>query len=212
MTKMAMTLTVIVAALSLLGVVFTIAFLINGGANEGFAEYPTATNLHVIPGLIYLALAPLQFLSSVRKRFPTYHRRAGQLLSSIGLVLGTAGLFIALIFPYSGFAEQIIVGGFALFFLLSIIRGFQYARARDFARHREWMMRAFAIGLSIVTMRLIFIPVLVAVGNPTREQAELYSIVSFTIAFFLHSLVAELWIRHTRPSQGVSGVTVTSTV
>ena len=62
------------------------------------------------------------------------------------------------------------------------------------------MMRAFAIGLSIVTMRLIFIPILIAIGGPTREEAEFYSIVAFTIAFVVHAVVAEFWIRYTRPA------------
>lgn len=201
MTKARTTLTSVVGLLSVLGVLFTVSFLIRGGANEGFSEYPIVTNLHVIPGLIYLTLAPLQFLSSIRNRFRTYHRWSGRVLATIGLMLGNAALFISVVFPYSGFAEQIIVSGFAVFFLISIVKGFQYARAGHYAEHREWMLRAFAIGLSIVTMRLIFIPILVAVGEPTREEAEFYSIVSFTLAFCIHSPVAELWIRHTRPAQ-----------
>ncbi len=198
MTKLETTMTSLVGVLSILGVVFTVAFMINGGANEGFEEYPVVTNLHVIPGLLYLALAPLQFLSPIRDRFRSYHRWSGRLLAAIGLILGGAALFISLVFPYSGLAEQIIVSGFAVFFLISIVKGFQTARARRFAEHREWMLRAFAIGLSIVTMRLIFIPILVAIGGPTRAEAEFYSIVSFTIAFVVHSLGAELWIRYTR--------------
>ncbi len=198
MTKLETTMTSLVGVLSLLGVVFTVTFMIRGGANEGFAEYPVVTNLHVIPGLLYLALAPLQFLSPIRDRFRSYHRWSGRLLATVGLILGAAALFISLVFPYSGLAEQIIVSGFAVFFLFAIVRGVQTARSRRFAEHREWMMRAFSIGLSIVTMRLIFIPILVAIGGPTRAEAELYSIVSFTIAFVLHALGAELWIRHTR--------------
>lgn len=201
MSKAKTTVACLGGLLSILGIVFTISFLIRGGANEGFEEYPTVTSLHVIPGLIYLALAPLQFAGPIRERFRTYHRWSGRLLASIGLIMGAAALFISLVFPYSGIAEQIIVSAFSLFFLFSIIRGFQSARSRRYAEHREWMLRAFAIGLSIVTMRLIFIPILVAVGNPTREIAEFYSIVSFTIAFCVHSLFAELWIRFTRKTR-----------
>ncbi len=200
MTRLHASLNFIVGFLSIAGVVFTITFLINGGANEGFAEYPTVTFLHVVPGLVYLALAPLQFLSAVRTKSPAFHRWSGRVLAAIGLILGAAGLFISLVFPYSGLPEQIIVSGFAVFFLVSIVNGYRSARAKQFAEHREWMMRAFAIGLSIVTMRLIFIPMLIATGGPTREEAEFFSIVAFTIAFVLHSLIAEAWIRYTRRS------------
>jgi len=193
-------LTTVVGLLCVAGVLFTIRFMFTGGENEGFSEYPTITNLHVLPGLIYLALAPLQFLSSVREKYPRYHRLSGRLLAVIGVVLGFTAVFISLVFPYSGLAEQIIVTGFGVFFLVSIIKGVQCARARQFVRHREWMMRAFSIGLSIVTMRLIFIPMLMATGGPTREDAELFSIVSFTIAFVIHAVGAELWIRYSRPN------------
>ena len=194
------TLTVVVGVLSVAGVLFTIRFMFTGGENEGFSEYPTITNLHVLPGLIYLALAPVQFLSSVREKYPRYHRLIGRLLAVIGVVLGSTAMFISLVFPYSGLAEQIIVTGFGVFFVVSIAKGVQCARARQFARHREWMMRAFSIGLSIVTMRLIFIPMLIATGGPTRDDAELFSIVSFAIAFLIHAIGAELWIRYTRPN------------
>lgn len=200
MTKAETTLTSIVGLLSVLGVIFTITFLIRGGANEGFEEYPAVTSAHVIPGLIYMALAPLQFLRPIRQRYPAYHRWSGRILAATGLVLGAAALFIAIVFPYSGPAEQVIVGAFAVFFLISIVRGVTEARRAQYALHREWMMRAFAIGLSIVTMRLIFIPILIAVGGPIREEAEFYSILAFTIAFVVHALFAEFWIRYTRPA------------
>jgi uncharacterized membrane protein len=200
MIKIRNTLIGIVGVLSIAGVAFTIRFLFTGGENEGFAEYPTVTNLHVLPGLIYMALAPLQFLSFVREKYPRYHRWSGRILAVIGVVLGSTAMFISLVFPYSGLAEQIIVTGFGVFFVVSIIRGVLCAKAHQFGRHREWMMRAFSIGLSIVTMRLVFIPMLIATGGPTREDAELFSIVSFTIAFVIHAVGAELWIRYTRPN------------
>ena len=198
MTKAETTLSIVVSLLSLLGIIFTVSFLVRGGANEGFLEYPVITALHVVPGLVYMALAPLQFVGRIRRKYPSYHRWSGRLLATAGLILGAAALFISLVFPYSGTAERLVVGAFSIFFLISIAKGVQSARASRYAEHREWMMRAFAIGLSIVTMRLIFIPILIAVGGASRDEAEFYSIVSFTIAFVVHSAFAELWIRHTR--------------
>lgn len=196
--------------LSIAGVAFTILFLIRGGGNPGFEQYPGITNFHVVPGLLYLAVAPLQFSRTIRTRYPAYHRRCGRLLVTIGLVLGSAALFLGIVIPFSGLPEQIVISVFGLFFLASIVLGYQSARQREFARHREWMIRAYAIGLAVVTMRLIFIPILIAIGNPTEADAVLYSIVSFTTAFVLHSVVAELWIRNTRPKK--PGLGATSTV
>jgi hypothetical protein len=88
------------------------------------------------------------------------------------------------------------------------------------------MIRAFAIGLGIATMRLIFVPALFfaldleqlradgpedhgagpvafpiqipALPEPVRQQIAALSILSFSVAFVLHSGLAEVWIRSTR--------------
>lgn len=192
-------LTTLVGLLAVLGVIFSLIFLFTGGGNDGFAEYPVITQLHVLPGLVYLALAPLQFSSSLRRRYPSYHRRAGRVLATLAIVLGLAALFIGIVIPFSGLPEQLVIAFFGTFFLIATVNGFQCARARKFAEHREWMLRAFAIGLSIVTMRLIFLPMLITAGEPTVEQIQTYSIIAFSISFALHSAFAEFWIRFTRP-------------
>ena len=188
----------IIGFLALSGIGGSIFFFTHEPNNQGFIDYPNITNFHVIPGAIYLALAPFQFSATLRKRSLNTHRFAGRVLSAIGLVVGATALFLGLIVPYSGVSEQLVIGFFGVLFLFSIVRGFLYIRSKEIALHREWMMRAFAIGLSIATMRLIFIPALIIVGNPTRQETEMLSIIAFTIAFVLHCSISEIWIRTTR--------------
>ena len=66
--------------------------------------------------------------------------------------------------------------------------------------HREWMIRAFAIGLAVATQRVIFIPALFAEADPTEGPVATLSAVSFLAAFAVHVSVAEAWIRLTRRS------------
>jgi hypothetical protein len=208
--KLETALNFIVGFLAIAGIGGSIYFLFSGGNNEGFQEYPTITNLHVLPGVIYLALAPLQFLKSIRSSFGSYHKWIGRLLSLIALVAGSGAMFLGIITPYSGIPEQIVIAIFGSLFLFSTVRGFFCARARNFNEHREWMIRAFSIGLSIATMRLIFVPMLIVIGESSREEAEFFSIVSFTIAFALHSGFAEYWIRHTRSTTSASATPSTT--
>jgi hypothetical protein len=44
---------------------------------------------------------------------------------------------------------------FALLFLFSLTKALLHIRRREFAMHREWMIRAFAIGLGMATTRPI---------------------------------------------------------
>jgi hypothetical protein len=88
--------------------------------------------------------------------------------------------------------------------LTALLKGFVHIRAKRVTLHREWMIRAFAIGLAIAPMRLIFVPALLVVADPSNGQIATLSVASFTVAFVLHSSVAEVWIRLTRRS-GVPG-------
>lgn len=190
----------IVGFLAICGIGGSIFFFTHEPNNEGFVQHPNITFFHVTLGAIYLLLAPFQFSKKIRNKFLTYHRWSGRILVSIGLVVGAAALFLGLVIPYSGISEQFVIAFFGTFFLVSLVKGFVYARAKEIALHREWMLRAFAIGLSIATMRLIFIPALIIIGDPTRQDTESLSIIAFTIAFILHSGFAEFWIRYTRPT------------
>jgi len=189
---------ILIGFLAITGVGASVFHFLKEPYNLGFNEFPTITALHVIPGAIYLALAPFQFVTLIRSRWIDYHRWMGRLLVLIGLLVGASALFIAIVIPFSGWVESVINGFFALLFVYSMIRGYLSIRAKQIDIHREWMIRAFALGLAIATMRLIFIPVLIIAGNPSHDQIAMLSIVSFTIAFTLHIGLAEIWIRTTR--------------
>jgi hypothetical protein len=118
----------------------------------------------------------------------------------LGVVVGEAGVFMGLAIPIAGWIERGYISVFGVLFLVVLVRGFVHIRAGRVALHREWMIRAFAVGLAVVTQRLIFIPALLAVVDPTQESVTMLSAVSFMVAFVVHSSLAEVWIRLTRRS------------
>ncbi len=171
--------------------------------NPGFAQHPWLMRAHVILGAVYLALALPQFLPGLRARRPRLHRAFGRVAVGAGIVAGLTAVVIGIAFPFSGVSETAVTLPFALLFLFSLGRGIWLARTRRFALHREWMIRALAVGTSIATMRLVFVPALLLLGQPSDERARELSTPSFGIAFALHVAVAECWIRRTR--RGTSG-------
>ena len=149
---------VAVGFLTLVGVGASATHYLQEPYNPGFLEYPTIVALHVVLGGVYLGLAPFQFVKRIRSRHLGHHQWAGRLLVAIGLVVGATALFMGLVVPFSGWPEGVIIGLFGVLFLLALGKGFLHIRAGRAGLHREWMIRAFAIGLSIATMRLIFRP------------------------------------------------------
>ena len=193
---------VAVGLLALIGVAASATHYLQEPYNPGFLRFPTIVALHVVLGCIYLVLAPFQFVRRIRSRHLAYHRRAGRLLVSIGLVVGVTALFMGLAIPKGGWPERVVIGFFGTVFLFALLKGFLHVRAGSVALHREWMMRAFALGLAIATARVIFFPaLLITTTDPTEVLFGTLLAASLAAAFVLNASVAELWIRATRKSR-----------
>jgi uncharacterized membrane protein len=178
--------------------------------NPGFVEFPVVTALLVVLGGLYLSLAPFQFVRRIRSRHLTYHRLMGRVLVATGLVVGATALFMGLVIPFFGWGERVIIGLFGTAFVVALAKGFAHVRAGRVALHQEWMMRAFAVGLSIATQRLSFFPALLIVGDPTDAQFERLWVTAFVAAFALNLLVAETRIRTTRRRRAPRATTAAS--
>ena len=194
-------LAVTVGLLASIGVGASAAHYLQEPYNPGFLDFPTVVALHVVLGGVYLALAPFQFVRRIRSRHLDYHRWAGRMLVSVGLVIGLSALFMALVIPQGGWPERVVIGLFGSLFLFALIKGFLNIRAGRVALHREWMIRAFAVGLAIATARLFFFPaLLITMADPSEKRFGTLLVMSLAVAFVLHAGVAELWIRSTRRS------------
>jgi uncharacterized membrane protein len=188
----------VVGFLAFVGIAASATYFLREPANEGFLDYPTIVAMHVVLGALYMAFAPFQFVRSIRSRHLGYHRRMGRVLVALGVVVGATALFMGLVIPFSGRAESVLIGLFGSLFLFAIGKGFAHVRAGRVALHREWMIRAFAVALAIATQRVIFIPSLLVVGDPTHGQIVMLSLAAWTAALVVHSSLAEVWIRLTR--------------
>jgi uncharacterized membrane protein len=163
--------------------------------NRWFATHPMLTLVHIVPGSLFFILGPFQFSSRIRTRYIRFHRWSGRVIVLAALPVGLSGLLFGVVFPIGGLlaSSAILVSGAA--FLLAITRGFIAIRHRDVMRHREWMIRMFAIGLGISTVRIVGLVLLPII--PTRPL-ELRIGLSFWIGFAFTFAAAEFWVRHTR--------------
>jgi hypothetical protein len=163
-----------------------------------FAAHPAQTLLHVIPGALFLVLAPLQFASRIRTRHLRLHRWSGRLLVLAGLLSGLNGLYFGLLMPFAGAAERVAIALFGGLFLLALARGFVAIRRRDPDGHREWMIRAFAIALGISTVRVLG-GILDVALTPSGVAPVTVFLLSVWLGWSLTLGAAEVWIRRTRP-------------
>ena len=112
---------------------------------------PLPLVLHIVSASLYSVLGAFQFSAGFRRRRPGWHRVAGRLLVVLGLVVALSALWLTIFTPLfegSGQLYQVFRLVFGSAMVLSIVLGFLAIRRRDVARHRAWMIRAYAIALA----------------------------------------------------------------
>ena len=160
----------------------------------GFAKHMALTLVHIIPGALFLVLTPLQFIPAIRSKHLQVHRWLGRILVVSGLVIGISALVMSYTMNIGGPNETAATTLFGILFLFCLIKAYRHIRRKEVAQHREWMIRAFGIGLGVATTRPI-VGMFFAFRKLTPH--EFFGIafwLGFTITFF----VAEAWIDYTR--------------
>jgi uncharacterized membrane protein len=163
-----------------------------------YGDHPVMALVHVVPGGLFLALAPFQFLPRLRRRYLTVHRWSGRVLILLAFVSASSALYFGLRMPFGGVSEAIAIAVFAGLFLFAIARAYLAIRRRQVARHREWMIRAFAVAIGISTVRVVDGLLDVALA-PAGLRADHLFVISIWTGWMLTFGAAEVWIRRTRP-------------
>ncbi len=137
--------------------------------NARFFATPLPVVLHIIAASAYIVLGAFQFMPGFRRRMPGWHRRVGRLLVVSGLVAALSGLWMTQFYELPA-QDGVVVYGFRLLFgslmAVSIVLGLTAIRRRDFARHRAWMMRGYALGLGAGTQAFILLIGEIVLGPP----------------------------------------------
>jgi uncharacterized membrane protein len=163
--------------------------------NERFFTTPLPVVVHIIAATLYLGMGAFQFVPSLRRG--PWHRTAGRALVPLGLAAALSGLWMAVFYdlpPSDGDLLLVFRLIFGTGMVVAIVLGFIAVRRRDFATHRAWMMRGYAIGLGAGTQAFTHVPWLIAFGVPSAfTRAWLMA-----AGWLINVAVAEWFIR-TRP-------------
>jgi uncharacterized membrane protein len=163
-----------------------------------FARHSVMISLHVLAGALFLGLAPLQLSSRIRGRYPAFHRWSGRLLVVLASLTAIAGLFFGVLMPYAGTGEASAVALFGGLFLVAIGKGFIAIRRGNVGAHREWMIRAFGVGIGISTVRVVAAILDVALTPAGFTPARIF-VLSIWIGWTMTVITAEVWLARTRP-------------
>lgn len=124
---------------------------------------------HVLGGASFGILGPVQFGRVLAGRYGLMHRVAGRAFVMAGALLSASSLGLLWTFPA---AYSPAVSGGRLLFGMALGAALAIAvhavRQRDIRRHRNWMIRAYAIGMGATAVSMLFFPVYVVTGTPPQ--------------------------------------------
>jgi len=165
-----------------------------------FRNHRILTLAHVLPAMLFMVLGPLEFVRGLRSKYPQVHRWSGRFFLAASAVVGITGLTMAFGKTIGGLDEKAAITLFGAFFLMPLAKALWHARRREFAQHREWMLRGYAIGLAVATIRPIMGAFFAAAsmhgGIPAPKE---FFGTAFWMGFTLQTMAAEIWINYTRP-------------
>ena len=123
-------------------------------ADPRWAGWPVALVVHIVGSAVFALVGAFQLVPGIRRRHPRWHRRAGRVIAVAGLLVAGSALWLTLFHdpqPGTGpllFALRLVV---APAMAGCLVVGVAAARRRDFAAHRAWMIRAYALAVAAGT-------------------------------------------------------------
>jgi len=166
-------------------------------ANARFFGQPMPVLLHIFGASLFLVLGAFQFDAALRRKRTAWHRFAGRITIPCGLVAALSGVWMALFYDlpaeYEGTLTWVRVF-FGSAMAAALIAGFAAIRRRDYATHRAWMMRGYAIGLGAGTQAFTLGGLLVWQDAPTSAGV----LAGHVAGWVINLAVAEWYIRSRR--------------
>jgi uncharacterized membrane protein len=125
--------------------------------------------MHVLGGATFGILGPIQFGRVLMPKYGRLHRVMGRVFVAAGAMISLSALGLLWHFPdtYSvAMNSGRLLFGIALGVALAI--AMQAIYSRDITRHRNWMIRAYAIGIGATAVTMVFFPIYLITGEPPK--------------------------------------------
>jgi hypothetical protein len=167
-------------------------FFVEKGAVAREAGWRVAFGVHVGGGLICLLTALPLFSRRLLAGAPLVHRALGWGYVASVLVLLVPGGLALIPFAKGGLAGR---SGFlvqALWIFAVTVAGLRRVLARDFVRHRAWMIRSYAMASSALSFRVLFVA-FQATGASRAYEMGIWASLGLSV------VLGEAWVRSLEP-------------
>lgn len=134
----------------------------------GDAVYYPLLVVHVLCGTVAMAAGCFQIWPRFRAAHPWGHRTTGRVYVFAGVLPG--GITALYVGVHTPFGPTVMAANLtlAVLWLTTTVIAFRMVRRRRFADHRLWMIRSFALTMSIVLSRIL-VPVVFVALLPSAD-------------------------------------------
>jgi hypothetical protein len=158
-----------------------------------YVAHRTLAYAHIAPGVVYLVGGAVQLSARIRSRHYTLHRRLGRAVLASGLLSGCFAIVFGIRYAFGGAWEAVATVCFGVWFEACLVTAYLCIRQGHVAAHRRWMIRAYATGSAVGTIRILVALLMMPMG-----MAASFAL-AFWLAFAIHTTVAELYVRRSPP-------------
>ena len=172
---------------------------INGDSERFFAS-PVTIILHIIGAVLFSLFGAFQFSTGLRQRYPQWHRVSGRIVAASGVVAALSGIWMTVMYPIPAALQGDLLFGVRLLagaaMLTAIVLAVSAAMHREFAKHRAWMIRGYALGQGAGMQVVVLLPWMLILGTPNALHRD----VLMSLAWLINLAIAEMIIQ--KPSFG----------
>jgi uncharacterized membrane protein len=146
--------------------------------------------VHMAIAMPVLAIAPIQFVAHIRQARPQIHRLLGRIFLASSILAGLLAIWLGATIQYQGSRIPLVMFG-AVWIAFSSA-AWICATKRDFANHRKFVIRSFAIGLAFIWVRIL--------GSLDEQlfffidSQEVRDTTQEFLSFIIPLLVVEAWL------------------
>jgi uncharacterized membrane protein len=173
--------------------------------NARFFDLPFPILVHIFGATTFCILGAFQFMPSLRRGRPRWHRLAGRVLVPAGLAAALSGMWMAVFSDLPVYDNTTLVWlrlVFGSLMVVGLVLGVRAVLRRDIRTHQRWMARSYAVAQGAGTQALILGPmVLLSHAQGGDQPGGNLKAAAMGFAWVLNLVVAEWLVRRSQSGQ-----------
>lgn len=177
---------------------YEIAFLNLKQEEIKLTYYKFAFFSHVYSSIIIITLGLTQFSTTIRNQFPFIHKINGKTYILLILLVASPSGLIMSYHANGGLISKVSFTILSILWFLFTLNAYKNIKKRNFEKHKNFMIRSYALTLSAISLRLFKYGIVSIFELPPMDTYKIVSILGWTINLG----IAEMIIKKTTHNNG----------